>query len=298
MAASQVALLGCGLMGQPMGLRLLQAGFPLVAYNRTPARAADLAAEGVVVHSRPDAAVAAADIILLMLSDAAAIDAVLDELPPGGLAGRCVIQMATILPAESRALAQRIRAAGACYLEAPVLGSIPEARDGRLLIMAGADSAADFARAEPVLAALGEQPRHVGAVGQGAALKLAFNQLIASLTAAFSLSLGLVRREGVPVDTFMEILRASALYAPTFDKKLGKMLGGDFGVANFPVKHLLKDVRLTERAVEDADLSAPWLPLLAGLLEQTATQGLADADYSAVYTAIAPECPGTREDAD
>ncbi|WP_081618715.1 MULTISPECIES: NAD(P)-dependent oxidoreductase [unclassified Thioalkalivibrio] len=292
MAASRVALLGCGLMGQPMGLRLLQAGFPVVAYNRTVARASDLAAEGVTVHSSPAAAVAEADVLVLMLSDAAAIHAVLDALPAGALDGRCVIQMATILPAESRALAERVRGAGACYLEAPVLGSIPEARDGRLLIMAGADREADFARAQPVLAALGETPRHVGSVGQGAALKLAFNQLIASLTAAFSLSLGLVRREGVEVDTFMEILRDSALYAPTFDKKLGKMVSGDFGTANFPVKHLLKDVRLTERAVEDAHLVGPWLPLLADLLDRAREQGLADADYSAIYTTIAPENAG------
>ncbi len=291
MAVSRVALLGCGLMGQPMGLRLLRAGFPVVAYNRTVARASDLAAEGVTVHSAPAAAVAQADVLVLMLSDAAAINAVLDDLPPDALDGRCVIQMATILPAESRTLAERVRAAGACYLEAPVLGSIPEARDGRLLIMAGADSEADFARAQPVLAALGETPRHVGPVGQGAALKLAFNQLIASLTAAFSLSLGLVRREGVEVDTFMEILRDSALYAPTFDKKLGKMLSGDFGTANFPVKHLLKDVRLTERAVVDAQLAGPWLPLLAELLDQARECGLEDADYSAIYTAIVPDRP-------
>lgn len=155
--------------------------------------------------------------------------------------------------------------------------------------MAGADEETEFARASPVLAALGENPRHVGPVGQGAALKLAFNQLIASLTAAFSLSLGLVRREGADIDTFMDILRESALYAPTFDKKLDKMLSGDFGKANFPVKHLLKDVHLVERAAEDAQLVAPWLPLLAQLLEQAQERGLADADYSAIYSAIAPE---------
>lgn len=290
----RVALLGCGLMGQPMGLSLVRAGFPVVAYNRTPARASRLAEEGVQVHADPAAAVAEADTLVLMLSDAQAIAQVLDALPDGALRGRCVIQMATILPAESRTLAARVREAGARYLEAPVLGSIPEAGSGRLLIMAGADDPADFAAARPVLAALGENPRHVGGVGQGAALKLAFNQLIASLTAAFSLSLGLVRREGVEVDTFMDILRDSALYAPTFDKKLDKMLSGDFGVANFPVKHLLKDVRLAERAMEDAHLVGPWLPLLAQLLDQARERGLEDADYSAIYTAIVPDTPPDR----
>ncbi|WP_018860897.1 MULTISPECIES: NAD(P)-dependent oxidoreductase [unclassified Thioalkalivibrio] len=289
MAASRVALLGCGLMGQPMGLRLLRAGFAVEAYNRTSERASDLASEGVTVHTEPAIAVAGADTLVLMLSDAAAIRSVLGALPEGALNGRCVIQMATILPAESRQLAEHLRRSGACYVEAPVLGSIPEAREGRLLVMAGADAAEDFGRARPLLAALGENPRHVGPVGQGAALKLAFNQLIASLTAAFSLSLGLVRREGADVDTFMDILRESALYAPTFDKKLDKMLSGDFGTANFPVKHLLKDVRLVDRAAEDAQLVGPWLPLLAQLLEQAQDRGLADADYSAIYSAIAPE---------
>ena len=286
---SQVALLGCGLMGTPMGLRLLDAGFPLQAYNRTPARAEDLARAGATVYSTPDAAVQGADWVILMLSDARAIESVLADLSPGTVDGRCFIQMGTILPTESRVLGERVRAAGGCYVEAPVLGSIPEAREGRLLIMAGAEHDVDVERAAPVLEALGSTVRHVGATGQGAALKLAFNQLIASLTAAFSLSLGLVRREGVEVDTFMEILRESALYAPTFDKKLDKMCSGDFGTANFPVKHLLKDVRLTHQAAADAGLSDPWLPLLADLLEQAADRGLGDADYSAIYSSIVPE---------
>src|SRR5436305_13020846 len=94
------------------------------------------------------------------------------------------------------------------------------------------------------LRCLGPGARLVGPVGHAATLKLAMNQLIASLSAAFSLSLGMVRRKGIEVDLFMDILRKSAFFAPTFDRKLPQMLARDFSSPNFPAALLLKDLDL------------------------------------------------------
>jgi 3-hydroxyisobutyrate dehydrogenase len=197
------------------------------------------------------------------------------------------MQMGTIAPAESRELASRVADAGADYLEAPVLGSIPEAHDGRLILMAGGEQAL-FERCLPVLKALGRDPRLIGGIGQGAALKLAMNQLIAGLTASFSLSLGLVRAEGIEVDEFMGLLRGSALYAPTFDKKLDKYLARDYGKANFPLKHLLKDVRLFRGVAEGVGMDTSMITTIEAACIRALAEGFGDEDYSALYEAMAP----------
>ncbi|GIM08347.1 hypothetical protein Vretimale_12380 [Volvox reticuliferus] len=200
--------------------------------------------------------------------------------------------MGTIGPKESSELAAEVVSAGGRYIEAPVLGSQPEAEKGTLLIMVGADTdprGDPDGPVWPLLRALGQEPNihYIGPVGTAAAVKLALNQLIASLTIGFSTSLGLVQRSGAPVDKFMSILRASALYAPTYDKKLQKMLDRDYGVANFPTKHLLKDVRLFENEAAAAGLDTRLLAALKAVTQDAVDRGLADTDYSAVFDAVA-----------
>ena len=282
-----VAVLGLGLMGLPIALRLQQRGFSVTGWNRGRERAEEADRQGLTLAGSPSAAAAGAGVVVLVLSDAAAIGAVLAQPDmTRQLAGRLVLQMGTIAPQESRDLAGAVERAGGRWLEAPVLGSIPEARAGSLIVMAGG-APEDYARALPLLEALGKAPRRVGGTGQGAALKLAMNQLIAALTGGFSLSLGLVRAEGLDVALFMELLRGSALYAPTFDKKLDKMLRHDYRHPNFPLKHLIKDLSLF-RQVAAADGIDTHLPnALLEILERSRRAGHGDDDYSSLYEGVA-----------
>lgn len=274
-------------MGTPMALRLQTAGYGVVAYNRTAAKLAPLAAAGIPRAETVPVLLDTTHCTVLMLSDATAIAATLltDTVRPH-LSGQTLIQMGTIAPQQSRDLAQQCQAAGATYLEAPVLGSIPQVKDGSLIVMVGA-SEADYDQWSPVLRCLGE-PRHLGPVGAAAATKLAMNQLIGSLTTAFATSLGLIRREGIAVDAFMDIVRASALYAPTFDKKLTRMVERNFADPNFPTKHLLKDMRLFSEAAIAAGLSPELADTVALFAQRAIDQGEADADYSALYSAVDP----------
>jgi hypothetical protein len=123
-------------------------------------------------------------------------------------------------------------------------------------------------------------------VGAAAAVKLALNQLIASLTVGFSTSLGLLQKNDVDIEAFMAILRPSALYAPTFDKKLPRMLARDYANPNFPTKHLLKDVRLFEREASRSGLNTSALQGLAQVISSCVERGLDDTDYSAVHDSI------------
>lgn len=283
----KIAFIGTGLMGLPMAQRVMQAGYPLIVYNRTAAKAAPLLAAGATQAATAGEAVSAAGCVILMLSDAPAIEQVLFSNPPEVLREKSIVQMGTIAPEESREFNRRVTAAGGQYIEAPVLGSIPQARSGELLVLAGG-SRAQFDRWQPLLETMGTAVYYVGEVGQAAALKLALNQLIITLTAGFSLSLGLVEKYGVDVEQFMTVLRNSALYAPTFDKKLPRMMARDFEKVNFPIKHMLKDVRLILSAAARQHLGSGFLKELEKELAGAAGKGLAEADYSAIFEMIVP----------
>lgn len=283
-----ITLLGTGLLGRAIAERLQSVGYTVTVYNRTTTKAPPLKACGITVVTRPEEAIAQADCVVLTLADAAAIRAVL--LTPASLAvllGKTVIQMGTIAQDESLALQAEIERVGGSYCEAPVLGSLAEAQAGTLLVMVGGTEG-QFVQWGPLFRSLCREPRLIGPAGKAASLKLALNQLIVAEISAFALSLGLVQRAGVPVDTFMAILRESALFAPAFDKKLPRLLTRDYQHPNFSTRHLLKDTELFLKEASGYALTASSLEGIRPLLERTMEQGFGDSDYSAIFEVINP----------
>ncbi|WP_416672493.1 NAD(P)-dependent oxidoreductase [Egbenema bharatensis] len=281
----KVGLIGTGLMGLPMAQRLIAAEIPLVVYNRTPEKLEPLRSTGAIITDTVVDFVQQSHPVITMLTNGDAIQATLlsDAVRPH-LSDRTVIQMGTIAPSESRQIQDAVRQAGGDYLEAPVLGSIPEVEAGKLQVMVGATSE-QFQQWLPLLQHFGK-PMHIGEVGAASALKLSLNQLIGSLTTAFALSLSFLQSQGGDVDTFMEILRDSALYAPTFDKKLQRMLDHHYANPNFPTKHLLKDMNLFLQEATAAGLRADSLEGVRQILEAACATELAEEDYSALFEAV------------
>ena len=283
----RIGMIGTGLMGFPMAMRLLETGYPVIVYNRTTSKVEPLREAGAMVAGTPQGLIATSDCILLMLTNQDAIESVLFRSEfQSFLSGKTVISMGTISPTDSKTIQKEILKAGGNYLEAPVLGSIPEAKAGTLQIMVGSTEA-QFDQWLNLLKFLGE-PKYIGEVGSATALKLALNQLIASLTTAFALSLNFVQQQGVDLKLFMDILRKSALYAPTFDKKLQRMLEENYENPNFPTKHLLKDTNLFLQEAVKMGLNASSLAGVKAILEATQKLGKSDDDYSALFTAIKP----------
>ncbi len=287
----KVTVIGTGLMGRPLAERLLAAGHEVTVFNRTPEKAEALAGQGAKVAASARAAVAASQVVVFMVRDAAALRGLVEEggrLPD--LSGKTIVQMSTIGSADSEALLADVRQAGGDYLEAPVLGSTPQAKDGKLLVLVGATPQL-FEKFRDFLQAFGPEPLRVGEVGQAAALKLALNQLIAAEAAAFSLSLGLVRKKGIDVDLFMKVLRQSALYAPTFDAKLPRYLAHDYENPNFPTALLLKDLDLVRQEAAAVGLGTLALDGVRAVVEKAIGSGFGGGDYSALYEAIDPQDP-------
>ena len=283
--AKNVALLGTGLMGFPIARRLLQAEYQVTVYNRTVAKAEPLRTQGAEVAASPVEAVGEARCVILMLSDAQAVEEVLFGEEPTDLQGKAVIQMGTIAPEESRTFEQRVREAGGDYLECPVLGSRNEAEKGELLLMFGG-SPEQMKKWTPLLEAMGRPPVLVGPVGKAAALKLAMNQLIASLAVAFSSSLALVEKSDVDRDIFMGVLKESALFAPMFEKKLPTIIGRKYTDPNFPAKHMLKDVGLLLNATAELQIDTRTLDKVRELFQKNIDQGRGESDYISVFEAV------------
>jgi 3-hydroxyisobutyrate dehydrogenase len=281
-----IGLIGAGLMGTPMGEKILAAKHSLIVYNRTAEKTKPLVDKGAVQASSPVEVIEKSDIIITMLANGDAVREMLFGARTS-FKNKTVLQMSTISAAESKEFDKKTRALDGQYLEAPVLGSGPQIREGKLIVMVGGPYKL-YEKYSPALKVFTKRPLYIGEVGKAAALKLAFNQLIASLTAAFSLSFGIVQREGINTEIFMNILRQSALYAPTFDKKLDKMISKDYSDVNFPVKHLLKDVNLVIDEAKSLGIDVTAVEGVKGLLQSAIDKGLQNEDYSAMFLAVNP----------
>ena len=275
-----MTLLGTGLLGAAIGQRLLEMGHTLKVWNRNPARCAALVEAGAQLLNHPAEGLESASAVITVLRDGPVTAEVVRSL--GSLRGLPIIPMGTMGISESLALAEQVQSQGGSYLEAPVLGSRPEALQGNLLVMAGGEQSV-FDAQLPLLRQLASEPRLMGPVGTAAAAKLALNQLIASLTHGYSLALRLVEASGLDINRFMEVLRPSALYAPTVDKKLERMMSHHYGDPNFSTSLLRKDLLLFLKEAQWAGVNATALNGLASLLERAEGTDLDNGDYSALH---------------
>ena len=283
----KIAFFGTGLLGNPMAHQLLEAKYDVVVYNRTTSKTDSLRQSGAEVVLFPEEAFEKAQVFITMLTDYQAILEVIFSQPSRKFQDKTWIQMSTISPVESLLLKQQFEEAGGEYMEAPVLGSIIQAKNRTLIVLYGG-LLAQFKQWISFLKVFGEHVIRMGNVGKATAAKLALNQLIASLTTAFAMSLGYLRESGVNVKRFMDILRGSALYAPTFDKKLTRMVNRNFDSPNFPVKHLLKDVDLMLGEFGKKGINIDPLEGVQKILLKAIADGEADMDYSALYNTVHP----------
>lgn len=282
----EIGIIGAGIIGRKLAEALLRSGHAVTVYSRTASKAQPVKAAGARVVDQPQEVMAGTQGVILALSDKKAIDDVLSRIKMTEKR-QTVIQMGTISPQESRGLADFVTAAGGEYVECPILGSRREIEEKKLIMLfAGPRDA--LSRWSDVLTAFGPAPRYVGDVGQAAALKLALNNLIAVHAAGFALSLGIIEREGIDRDLFMDILRGSSLYAAMYDKKLPNWTQRRFNDPNFPTKHLRKDVELIAEHARKIGLNASVLDSIRDILDQTIAKGWGDSDYSSLIDVIHP----------
>jgi 3-hydroxyisobutyrate dehydrogenase len=266
----KIGIPGTGRMGAAIAERLLSVGREVTVWNRSPAKSKPLVEKGATLAQTPARLASDADVIVTILSDAGAIDAVYRG-PNGLLAGDCkgklFIEMSTVRPEVERALAADVKAKGARMVDCPVGGTITPARDGKLFGFVGG-GAEDVARAKPVLDQMCRRHEHVGDVGAGAAMKLAINLPLLVWYQACGEALAIAAQTGVDPDRMMDILSDTS-GAPTMLKNRAPSIaavlkGGEPKGVTINVDLVCKDLRTM---LEEARALGTDLPLVARALE-------------------------------
>lgn len=251
MTQPTVGIAGTGRMGTAFARRLMECGFPVTVWNRTPAHTAESVAAGATeAHDLAD--LAGCEVILLSLTDAAAVQAVVESLIGSGIRGRLIVDSSTVPPEVPAALAERLAGAGADFVDCPVGGTVGPALKGQLLGFAGGTEAA-VARARPVMEALCRRVEHVGPAGRGALVKLAVNLPLALYWQVLGESLALLQGSGIPAETVVSLIADSSAGPAVLKNRADavvRTLGGEDQPGTFDIAGLAKDLALA------ADLAA------------------------------------------
>ena len=246
LSGQTIGIVGLGLMGRPMGRNLMAAGARLVVHNRSPGPVGEMAADGAVPADSPRAVAEAAETVIIMVADTAAVEAVIsgaDGVVAGVRPGSLVIDMGTTAFTATQEFARRVADAGGDYVDAPVSGGTVGAEAGALTIMAGGTEAA-FQRAGPVFDVLGGRVTHVGGTGTGQVAKAA-NQVIVGLTigaVAEALTLGV--KAGVDLAVLADVIANSSGGSKRLTEKFPRYLFQGNFEPGFATALAAKDVRL------------------------------------------------------
>jgi 3-hydroxyisobutyrate dehydrogenase-like beta-hydroxyacid dehydrogenase len=282
----KIAFLGIGLMGLPMARRLCEAGHTVHVWNRTAAKAQTLVPFGATAYATPVLAATDAELVITMLDNGAVVEDVVFGMGTTAVlrAGSLVVDMSSIKPAEARDHAARLRARQVDYLDAPVSGGTIGAEQGTLAIMAGGE-AAHFARAQPVLQALG-RATHVGPTGSGQLAKLA-NQMIVGITiGAVAEALLLCEKGGADMAKVKEAITGGFADSRILQVHGQRMVERDFAPrARMTVQ--LKDLRNALGTSEEIGFDAPITALFEQLFAHGVEHGLADLDHSGLFVELA-----------
>lgn len=291
----RVAFLGIGKMGRLMAARVLTGGHELTVWNRTPGRAADLVAAGAREAGSVADAVADADVAVLVLFGPESAGEVMESVHVAAPTGLLVINATTVGPEAARELGRAAAAAGLRYVDAPVLGTLGPAREGKLKILVGA-SEADLAAARPTLELFGDPERitRVGEVGAGSALKLVVNLSLAEAMAAVAETVALGVDLGLDRGLVLDEL-AGGFLGGILGYKRTMIESGSFAPPAFTVEALAKDVRL---AVSATPRQLGVAQVVLGLTADAARRGQGEDDFAAIADLRplpSPAEPGTAD---
>jgi 3-hydroxyisobutyrate dehydrogenase-like beta-hydroxyacid dehydrogenase len=260
----KIGVVGLGRMGYAISHRLNENGFDVIGWDRSDKARAAASGRGIRVADSARTVATDAEMVISIITEDSGVRGLFrgkDGLLAADIKGRLFIEMSTCQPMTSRALAPEVEAKGARIIDAPVLGSIPTVREGKLFVLAGG-RAEDIERARAVLDKLARRVMHLGPIGAGCAMKLAVNLGLAGYIQALAESLALGQQQGLTLDQMLEVLREAPTANAWLNGKIG-LLKGEEAPITIDIQTLRKDVM---SAVATGTLSGVGMPLSAGTL--------------------------------
>ncbi len=285
---TRVAFLGLGAMGAPMAGRVFEAGHDLTVWNRTPGRADPLVARGATAATTPAEAARDAEVVVTMLADPAALDDVIDGFAGSIGQDAVLVDMSTVGPTAIRSVAERLRPVQ--VLDAPVLGSVPQAETGSLVILVGGDRDA-LLRCTDVLEAMGKVVP-VGGTGAGATVKLANNAAGMSALVALGEVLSFTDRAGLDPETVLDAIGMGPL-ASFVERWRPGVTEATGGRVDFRLVLARKDLALAAEEAQELGVRLEMVRDAIAVCDEAIAAGLGDEDNTAVARHLrATEQPG------
>ena len=285
---ANLGFVGLGVMGSQMVNRLLAKGHTVSGYNRTRSKAQWLIERGMRWADSPRAVSAAADVTFAMVTNVRALESIADG-PDGLLAGfskgKIFIDMSTVSPAASRALAAKVREKGADMVDSPVSGSVITLQEGKLSVMVGGRRET-FDRVKPLLEDIGPKVTYVGENGLALVMKIATNLSLAVQMLAFSEGVLLAEKGGIARATAVDVLTHSAVASPMIQYR-GPFVLQQPAEAWFDVNMMQKDLLLALELGRQLDVSLPTTAVSNEFLTAARAMGLAKQDFAVVFEVLA-----------
>ena len=285
---ANLGFIGLGVMGSQMVNRLLSKGHAVIGYNRTRGKAQWLIEKGMKWADSPREVASAADVIFAMVTNAAALQSIADG--PGGVLagiskGKIFVDMSTVSPAQSRALAERIRERGADMIDSPVSGSVVTLQQGKLSVMVGGRRET-FDHVKPLLEDIGPKVTYVGDNGLALAMKIATNLNLAVQMLAFSEGVLLAEKSGITRVTAVEVLTHSAVASPMIQYR-GPFVLQQPEEAWFDVNMMQKDMLLALEMGRQLDVPLPTTAVSNAFLTAARGMGYAKQDFAVMFDVLA-----------
>jgi 3-hydroxyisobutyrate dehydrogenase-like beta-hydroxyacid dehydrogenase len=285
---AKVGFVGLGVMGSQMVNRLLSKGHTVTGFNRTRPKAEWLVKKGMTWAHSPRDVASASDYTFAMVTNAAAIQAITegpDGLVAGLSAAKIFIDMSTISPAISRALAAKVRAVGADMVDAPVSGSVITLQEGKLSVMVGGRQDT-FEKIKPLLLDIGPKVTHVGDNGLALSMKIAINLSLAVQMLAFSEGVLLAEKSGIARETAVDVLVNSAVASPMI-KYRGPFVLQQPDEAWFDVNMMQKDMVLAMELGRQLDVPLPTTAVSNEFLTAARGMGWTKYDFACMFDVLA-----------
>jgi 3-hydroxyisobutyrate dehydrogenase-like beta-hydroxyacid dehydrogenase len=279
----KVAFLGLGIMGAPMAANLAKKGHEVTVWNRTPGKTL----EGAKSAATPKEAVAGTEAVWICVSDTKAVEEVLfgkDGAAESLRSGITVVDSSTISPEESVKFAERVRAKGAEFIDAPITGSKIGATNGTIIFMVGGKKEA-IEKMEPLFTSMGSKVIPMGDNGKGLAAKLAMNLMIVLIYEGFIEALTLARKLGVDQKALFSLINSSMVKSGVVEYKMPFVEKRDFS-PNFPMRLMYKDMMLMLDSAKSAGVQLPGVEQIKDIYDKCLAAGMKDLDYAATLTEI------------
>ena len=283
----KIGIVGTGMLGEAVGLHLLDVGYEIIVYNRSNKKTENLKNKGATVVESPKEVAKNTDLVIIVVKDADAVNDVIFGdygILAGNHEGMCIADMSTVNPNSTKEISEKVVAAGTDYLEIPVMGGPNVAIDGKLVLMASGEKEI-FEKFNQVFDSIAEQSFYLGNTGTAHSIKLAMNLQISMLALSLSEGITLTKKAGFDPEIFLKILNSTYFKTGMSEGKAYKMIKESYE-PTFTLANLKKDLDTINDAAESCNAELPMAKLARKIYSDAKEAGFGDIDYTGIIAYI------------